>query len=100
MLKSPFIPKNYRPIVPGSELQMPRLDQAGKRFSSNAPEACILCFSAKDDIVPDYFFRDIDSKTIIHLHYDELGISWDFSFFQHVLKIHTHNRVMTPSAIY
>lgn len=99
MHKKTFIPKQYRPDVPGSKL-CPVSLSIDTKFSKKIPEPTILCLSASDDIVPENFFKDIDYSAITHLHYDELGISWDFSFFQHVLKIHTLNRVLIPTAIY
>ena len=102
MAKSSFIPKDFRPFVPGSKLQSLNLLEMGKaKFSKEASEDCILFLYAKDDIVPGYFLRDVNpNKLIIHLHYDELGILWDFSFSEGSLKIHTCDKVVSPFSIY
>jgi len=101
MSKGSFIPKDFRPIVPGSKLQSLSLEMQKTKFSTKAPEDCILFLSAKEDIVPKYFLKDLNSnELIIHLYYDELGISWDFSFLTKVLKIHTRDSVVIPFSIY
>lgn len=100
MAKHTFIPKKYRPVVPGSRLQSPVLDLPRKKISGGASESSILFLSAKDDIVPAYFLKEIDSRAILHFFYDELGISWDYSFYKNILKIHSQERVIEPLAIY
>ena len=60
MKKGSFIPKDFRPIVPGSKLQLYRQDVSKTKFSVETPIDSILFISAKDDIVPGYFLRDIE----------------------------------------
>lgn len=100
MNKRTFIPKAYRPSVPGSKLQTSDLDKVN--FSSNlCTQSHILLISAKEDIIPYYFLKEIGSESFIkHLHYDDLGIQWDFNFFDGMLKIHLQDIVITPTAIY
>ncbi len=101
MRKGSFIPKDFRPIVPGSKLQLFSQSIGKTKFSSETPENCILFISAKDDIVPGYFLRDVDhSDSIIQLYYDELGTIWDFSFSDKVLRIFTIDKVIIPTSIY
>ena len=101
MAKSSFIPKDSRPIVPGSKLRPLSSNNAKVKFSTDVSQDCILFISAKDDIVPGYFLRDLDSsELIIQLYYDDLGIFWDFSFLDNVLKIHMVDKVIAPISIY
>ena len=102
MNKKSFIPKAYRPSVPGSRLQDPPLNFIEVGF---LPEISTysypLLISAKEDIVPDYFLKEIDSKSSIkHIYYDDLGIEWDFSFSNGILKIHLQDGVIIPTVIY
>lgn len=101
MSKGSFIPKNFRPIVPGSKLQISHQSFSKIKFPNESFERCILFISAKDDIVPDYFLRDIDdSNAITRLYYDELGSVWDFSFSDKILKIFVIDKVIIPTSIY
>lgn len=102
MNKKTFIPKSYRPFVPGSSLERPRFDLDKVNFFSNfSAHSCPLLISAKEDIVPDYFIREIGAESCIkHIYYDDLGIQWDFSFLKGILKIHLQDNVIMPTAIY
>lgn len=100
-MKGPFIPIDFRPTVPGSKLQSFNPSIGKTKFSARTSENCVLFISAKDDIVPDYFLRDIDhNDSIVHLHYDDLGIVWDFSFSGRTLKVFTTEKVIIPTSIY
>lgn len=100
MKKRAFIPKNYRPDVPGSKLK----ELGSSSMSLTAFQALtgkILIISAKDDIVPNAFLKEIDlSREITRLYYDDLGVSWDFIFHKGVLKILMPEGVIRPKSIY
>lgn len=105
MMKGAFIPKKFRPNVPGSKLQYSSHNLDGIKFSNKdsikTTEECILLISAKEDIVPDYFLRDINKVgAVVHLYYDELGTLWDFSFSENILKIYLKEKILIPSSIY
>lgn len=102
MNKKTFIPKSYRPSVPGSRLQRPHFDLGKVKFLSDfSIHSCHLVIAAKEDIVPDYFLREIGLESSIkHIYYDDLGIQWDFSFSNGILKIHLSGSVIIPIAIY
>ena len=101
MNKGSFIPKDFRPVVPGAKLELLAGNKQKVKFPMKAPEAVVLFISAKEDIVPIHFLKDIDNhELIVHLYYDDLGISWDFSFSEKFLKIYTCDKVFLPKSIY
>ena len=62
---------------------------------------CILFISAKEDIVPEAFLRELEEKdSIKQLYYDDLGVSWDFIFYKGILKIFTNEGTFIPKSIY
>ena len=100
-MKNSFIPTDFRPIVPGSKLQYYPSDVKRVVFSPVSSERCILFFSAKEDIVPGYFLKDINNhKLIFQLYYDDLELLWDFSYVNSELKIYTRERILIPHSIY
>lgn len=102
MNKKAFIPKAYRPLVPGSKLENLSCCFNKENFSSSKiTTTCIILISAKDDIVPYHFLKEINSREHIrHLYYDDLGIDWDFIFFNGILKIYLKDLIIKPKAIY
>lgn len=100
-MKRSFIPKNFRPNVPGSKLQVNPNEETMGSFSVFPEEKCIVLLSAKEDIVPDYFLNEIENKTfIVQLYYDELGLMWDFSYTDGDLKLYTKEKTLVPHSIY
>ncbi len=100
MNKRPFIPKDYRPNVPGSKLQEPEGGNYTFSKLENVSE-CIVIISSKEDIVPDAFLREIDTcDGFKRLFYDDLGTSWDFIFSNGGLKFFTHDGMVIPKSIY
>lgn len=101
MSKNAFIPKSYRPFVPGSRLQYSHFNSGKTNFQSNITCSCPLLISAKEDVVPDYFLKEIDSQSSIkRIYYDDLGVQWDFSFSNGILKIHLQDCLIIPDSIY
>lgn len=100
-MKNSFIPKEFRPIVPGSKLVS--VTETKQNYSSflDSPKMIILFISAREDIVPKYFLKEIDyPNCVIHLYYDELGISWDFSFVKNDLTFYINDKKVKADAIY
>lgn len=102
MKKKSFIPSAYRPSVPGSRLENLSLNVDKMKFSCEQVFLSrIFVIAARNDIVPYHFFKEIElEENINHLYYDELGVTWDFSFFDSILKLHFKNCVVIPIAIY
>lgn len=100
-MKKAFIPSAYRPCVPGSKLKSLNLD-ADRLSFKKAPLYCVFVIGAKDDIVPYHLLKEVELKETTGqlLYYDELGITWDFSFSNGILKIHFKECMIIPSAIY
>lgn len=105
-MKTTFIPKAYRPSVPGSKLKnliassLPGIYTNDYLLKNNhSPNVCII--SSKDDIVPHHFLNEIDSPgEVYHLYYDDLGVEWDFSFSEGILKLYLKDSAIQPTAIY
>lgn len=98
-MKRPFIPKQYRPYVPGSKLQKQALGKC--EFFNECLPSSILLISAKEDIIPDAFLKEIESAdSIKRLYYDDLGVLWDFIYYEGVLKIFIPEGVLMPKSIY
>lgn len=101
MNRKPFIPREFRPHVPGSKLQKPVDDILNFQSSSKIAFQGVLLISAKEDIVPDAFLKEINSEEKIQrLFYDDLGISWDFVFHNNILTIYTSEIKIIPKSIY
>jgi hypothetical protein len=102
MNKKAFIPKTHRPTVPGSKLQNLSFCLNKEDFSSSkTTSTCVLLISARNDIVPYHFLKELNSREYMrHLYYDDLGIDWDFSFSDGILKIHLKELVIMTTAIY
>jgi hypothetical protein len=102
MKKNAFIPKTYRPTVPGSKLENLNVDFESSEYSpTQYTTNYAILISAKDDIVPYYFLKEINTRiSIKHLFYEELGTNWDFAFSKGNLKILVENFVINPTAIY
>lgn len=101
-MKKAFIPATYRPSVPGSKLERSHIATDKIKFSHEKfPFPCVFLISAKDDIVPYHFIKEINLEgNINHLYYDELGLEWDFSFSDDILKIWLKDYMIVPTAIY
>lgn len=98
-MKKAFIPLAYRPRVPGSKLESLNLD--ADKYSFKKASSCVFVIAAKGDIVPYHFLKEVQLKeTTSRLYYDELGVAWDFSFSDGILKIHLKDRAVVPTAIY
>jgi hypothetical protein len=100
MNKRTFIPKSFRPLVPGSKLKEPGIKKASFAASQYFSDA-ILIISARDDIVPQAFLRELDSREkIFPLSYDDLGATWDFAYQSRSLRIFSSEGVIVPKSIY
>lgn len=99
MKKQSFIPKNFRPDVPGSRLTDPGTQS--KPWGTTRIHRKTIIISAKEDIVPTLFLNQIDTlNDVTSIFYDELGISWDFIYKNGVLTILTPDGVLQPKSIY
>ena len=104
MKKYSFIPKIFRPAVPGSLRKIKKNVRAfiPATVEHQNKKKCPILISARDDIVSEWFYKLIDhSEHIKHLYYDDLGIKWDFSYSNNKIKIYLKNSsVVEPSSIY
>jgi predicted nucleic acid binding AN1-type Zn finger protein len=100
-VKRTFIPNNFRPNVPGSKidpLNKPRF--LLQKNSSTLPQKIVL-LSSKEDLVTKKVWNDLGSQSFaVHLCYDDLGYSWDFTFSEQILSILTHKGTIIPQSIY
>jgi hypothetical protein len=100
MKKRAFIPKSYRPDVPGSKLCEPEQKSCSLN-TTHTLDGELLVISAREDIVPESFLNQIDSRNeVIRLHYDELGVNWDFIFQNGILTVLTPGGIVRPKSIY
>lgn len=96
-MKRTFIPPHYRPCVPGAHLCA-----KPKGASSKKQLRPIIVIAASEDIVPGKFLQDLTGQAdrVSQLFYDDLGVSWDFSFYESKLCIFQGETSVYPSAIY
>jgi hypothetical protein len=98
-MKAAFIPGSYRPYVPGTRLQQAMGSMVGHLHKDLKKSVVII--SAKEDVVPDAFLREVDAENLIHrLYYDDLGTLWDFTYCQGILKFFIGDTVLIPRSIY
>jgi hypothetical protein len=100
-MKKSFIPKSYRPNVPGSSIM--EKDLALFKF----PKKCetlsqsVVILSSKNDLVArNVWIKMADQNHAIHLFLDELGYTWDFTFSENNLSFFTNDGRIIPSSIY
>ena len=102
MFKQTFIPKKFRPTVPGSTLRKDlKLDINLGVLKVGKEETYPIIISSKEDIVPQFFLKEVQKKNKVkHLFYDDLGFLWDFSYSNNKLRIYFENLIINPLSIY
>lgn len=103
MRKHAFIPPSYRPSIPGGKLRKvehPSSPLPAVGFSGRS--SAIVILSAHDDLVSEQFLKLIAEyrSPVFHLYYDDLGVTWDFSFEKQNLKFYCPELTIIPTAIY
>ncbi len=98
-MKAAFIPESHRPYVPGTRLHQ-GMGSIVRGLHTGIKQSVVI-ISAKEDVVPDAFLKEVSAEDLIHrLYYDDLGTLWDFTYHQAVLKIFLFDVVLIPRSIY
>lgn len=102
-LKYAFIPSHFRPKVKGEKLDTSFDATTVPTYNLHAPSTkkAVVCLTVRDDASQN---RVIEQHTkpmpVVFLAYDDLGFSWNFSFYQGTLVFYTENEKVDPIGIY
>ncbi len=102
--KTTFIPKDFRPKVKGEQLKSSK-NQKNKILCENfkLKENVLVCLFVKDDSSQTRVIQKYQNNCeITFLIYDDLGSSWNFTFYKGVLTFYdylTHTKII-PKGIY
>lgn len=91
MEKFSFIPPKYRPSVPGSlgPIKIPDKPFIWHEINDQKTKENIFVISARDDIVAEWFYKLTKIPcSVKQLYYDDLGLTWDFSYTKNKLKLY------------
>ena len=96
-----FIPPSNRPYVPGSRIDDNSIEPDCS-IDNKYPDKAIFIISVKDDIVAEAFWDDFNNTNlpICRIFFDNLGYTWDFSYYNGNLSFVINGHIINPMAIY
>jgi hypothetical protein len=99
--KRTFIPLNFRPSVKGEKLEEQAVEKSitYNLHEENKTQA-IVCLNVKDDQSQSRILQKIKDIPLIFLSYDELGYSWNYSFYKGNLIFYLNDTQILPVGIY
>lgn len=98
--KRTFIPQNFRPKVKGEKL-IPKKNFVPLSLQSlKRREKKIVCLHVREDCSQTKVLNTHSNKEIISLCHDEIGDTWNFSFFKGKLTFYTKDSEIEPEGIY
>jgi hypothetical protein len=106
-----FIPQKYRPQVKGEKIEgVPPCDKQDApanlcwknlKVRRKKPIHAIVCIHVREDSSQSKVLSDCGHQgNIIFLHYDDLGVKWNFSFYKKTLIFYTELGPVLPIGIY
>ncbi len=99
--KQTFIPSDYRPKVKGEKILVTQPPVPLNLKNKKKKVSAIVCIHVKEDCSQAKVIQKYNrGKKIVFLHYDDLGITWNFSFYKNVLKFYTQKEEILPKGIY
>lgn len=105
-LKSTFISKKYRPNVKGEFLAPSQPDASislklTPTLTDKKREKAIICLHVKDDGSQTNVLKSqAHEANVVFLAYDDLGITWNFSFYKDILEFYLGDKILEPIGIY
>jgi len=97
-----FIPKEYRPKIPGTDLNN-NYAKHSVCFVPKRKASAVVLIASSGDVVANAFYNDIlgnQISNVLRLEYDGLGKLCDFSYSKDHLTIYTQSTSITPISIY
>lgn len=105
-VKSTFIPKHFRPKVKGEKMKpshtnrQNQIHELTQEKNIEVIQAIVLLYVREDCSQTRIIEQQTCKYEVISLVYDDLGITWNFSFYKNELCFYKNNKKILPLGIY
>lgn len=97
--KRAYIPLDFRPTVKGEKLEAVEKEITYNLHAKNKIQS-IICLNVKDDSSQSRALKQVQGMPLLFLNYDELGYSWNYSFYNSKLTFYLNDTQISPIGIY